>query len=49
MTWPSNWTRPEIGPVEDVPPHDAHEAAQSQRDQAHFERTRNVPPSKRVK
>jgi hypothetical protein len=45
MEWPQNWTRHGAETQHD----DAHEAGQFQLEQAHHERTRSIPPSKRVK
>jgi len=51
IEWPQNWTRPEIDTFvsyRSETPHDAHEAAQFEREQAHEELTRSIPPSKNV-
>ena len=45
MSWPPAWTRPDQAGASDDP----HEKAELDREQAHFERTRKIGPSKLVK
>jgi hypothetical protein len=47
MEWPAAWSRP--APPTHTAAGDPHEQAEYDREQAHFERTRRIPPSKRVK
>lgn len=52
--WPPAWTRPAAGTkapkvTEPETEEDAHERAEAEREQAQFERTRNIGPSKLVK
>lgn len=52
MDWPAAWTRPGAASAPTPTPvsgHDPHEEAEYEREQAHFERTRKVGPSKLVK
>ena len=58
MAWPVAWTRPAAGASSSPPSpgalpgpgaDDPHEQAEYDREQAQFERTRRIPPSKLVK